>query len=34
MEDENLYEGIDRDITRSMLSVTKKCNLMKMHTEP
>jgi hypothetical protein len=32
MEDENLYEAIDREITRSMLSATKKCNLRKMHT--
>jgi hypothetical protein len=34
MEDENMYEAIDRDITRSMLSPTKQCNLRKMHTEP
>jgi hypothetical protein len=34
MEDENLYEAIDRDITRSMLSSAKQCNLRKMHTEP
>jgi hypothetical protein len=34
MEDENLYEAIDRDITRSMLSATNQCNLRKMHTEP
>jgi hypothetical protein len=34
MEDENLYEATDRDITRSMLSAAKQCNLRKMHTEP
>jgi hypothetical protein len=34
MEDENLHEAIDRDITRSMLSEAKKRNLRKMHTEP
>jgi hypothetical protein len=34
MEDDNLYEAIDRDITRSMLSDAKQCNLRKMHTEP
>jgi hypothetical protein len=34
MEDENLYEKIDRDITRSMLSPVNQCNLRKMHTEP
>jgi hypothetical protein len=34
MEDENLYEAIDGDITRSMLSAAKQCNLRKMHTEP
>jgi hypothetical protein len=34
MEDDNMYEAIDRDITRSMLSATKKCNLGKMHTRP
>jgi hypothetical protein len=32
MEDDNLYEAIDRDITRSMLSAAKQCNLRKMHT--
>jgi hypothetical protein len=32
MEDDNLYEAIDRDITRSMLSASKQCNLRKMHT--
>jgi hypothetical protein len=34
MEDDDLYEAIDRDITRSMLSATNQCNLRKMHTEP
>jgi hypothetical protein len=34
MEDDNLYEAIDRDITRLMLSAAKQCNLRKMHTEP
>jgi hypothetical protein len=34
IEDENLYEAIDRDITRSMLSAVKQCNLRKMHTQP
>jgi hypothetical protein len=34
MEDDNLYEAIDREITRSMLSAAKQCSLMKMHTEP
>jgi hypothetical protein len=34
MEDENMYEAIDRDITRSMLSDAKQCNPRKMHTEP
>jgi hypothetical protein len=34
VEDENLYEAIDRDITRPMLSDIKQCNLRKMHTEP
>jgi hypothetical protein len=34
MKDENLYEAIDRDITRSMLSTANQCNLRKMHTEP
>jgi hypothetical protein len=31
MEDDNKYEAIDRDITRSMLSAANKCNLRKMH---
>jgi hypothetical protein len=31
---EDLYEVIDRDITRSMLSAAKQCNLREMHTEP
>jgi hypothetical protein len=34
MEDEDLYDAIDRDITSSMLSADKQCNLRKMHTEP
>jgi hypothetical protein len=34
MDDANLYEAINRDITRSMLSTAKQCNLRKMHTEP
>jgi hypothetical protein len=34
MEDENLYEAIDRDITSLMLSASKKCSPRKMHTEP
>jgi hypothetical protein len=34
IEDENLYEAIDRDITRSMMSPAKQCNLRKMHTQP
>jgi hypothetical protein len=34
MEDENLYEAIDRDITGSTLSAAKKCNLRKMNTTP
>jgi hypothetical protein len=34
MEDDNLYDTIDRDIKRSMLSAEKKCNLRKMHTIP
>jgi hypothetical protein len=34
MEDENLYEAIDRDTARSMLSAYKQCNPRKMHTEP
>jgi hypothetical protein len=34
MEDENMYKVIDRDITRSMLSAAKKCNVRKMHTRP
>jgi hypothetical protein len=34
MEDENLYEAIDREITRSVLSAAKKCNLRKMRTRP
>jgi hypothetical protein len=34
MEDDNLYEAIDREITRSMLSAAKQCNLRKMHNEP
>jgi hypothetical protein len=34
MEDDNLYEAIDRDITMSMLSATTQCNLRKMHTKP
>jgi hypothetical protein len=34
MEDDNLYEAIDMDIPRSMLSAAKKCNLRKMHTRP
>jgi hypothetical protein len=33
MEDENMYEAIDRDITRSMMSAAKQCNPRKMHTE-
>jgi hypothetical protein len=32
-DDNNLYEAIDRDIARSMLSAAKQCNLRKMHTE-
>jgi hypothetical protein len=34
MDDENQYEAIDRDITRSMLSAAKQSNPRKMHTEP
>jgi hypothetical protein len=34
MEDENLYDAIDRDITRPLLSAAKQCNLSKMHTKP
>jgi hypothetical protein len=34
MEDDNLYEAINRDITRLMLSAAKKCNLRKIHTRP
>jgi hypothetical protein len=33
MEDDNLYETIDMDITRSMLSAAKQCNLRKMQKE-
>jgi hypothetical protein len=33
MEDENLYETIDMDITRLMLSAAKQCNLRKMQKE-
>jgi hypothetical protein len=33
MEDENMYDVIDRNITRLMLSAAKQCNLRKMHTE-
>jgi hypothetical protein len=32
--DANQYEAIERDIPRLMLSATKQCDLMKMHTEP
>jgi hypothetical protein len=34
MEDEHNYEEIDRDITRSMFSADKHCNLRKTRTEP
>jgi hypothetical protein len=34
MEDENLYDSIDRYITSSMLSAENQCNLRKMHMEP
>jgi hypothetical protein len=31
MDDENQYDAIDRNITRSMLSTANQCNLRKMH---
>jgi hypothetical protein len=34
IKDENLYEEIDRDNTRSMLSAAKQCSVRKMHKEP
>jgi hypothetical protein len=34
MKGENLSEAIERDITSSMLSAEKQCNLRKMHREP